>query len=395
MIKEKENITEIEESVKNYLKRHNEILGYVERGCKPEEVTITEKISKEEKKYNHYPVDVNRLEFLNEAYSQVNNLDAIIDEVYINFTNTYNLTPASNGYLQVNGTYRMNLEGTFDLPLGSIQIGGICYKDKSKFNSKYVKGVEFALKFYFLDGKYMNYFSQFCQQKTFKEAAITTQVTSHGIASKILELNIPGVINGRNVFIHPQLAENAIRHEITHYYQKILNPAFNDPKTAEEYHTQYGNITSGLKHSDDMIRKLSFVLYFLTPSEVLANVNSLSNNLKQLGANKNNYQDVFNKTEVGERYNNVNNYIAEIFRDSTIDWDEFRKYMQSQKYFEKKSTLGSTQNGDAFKRHLQSYIQKEKKWADDKFQKSIIFAIGGYSGKRDDVQYSTHNTRIT
>jgi hypothetical protein len=347
---------------------------------------------KEERIYNRQPLRMDRLIFLNEAYSHVNNLDEIVDEIYNSLIYHLKLSQINGKCFQVGLQYNLCeiIEKTVDYDLYNYSFPVLMVK------SKFISKTKFGFHLFVLHEDKTGDYENFIKREEFKDALFNI-IYSTGPRepySYLLTLNIPLFIVRGKTYCYLDV-DLVIRHEIAHYYQKTLNPIYKDKDKALAYKHNYAQRVNGMLDINPVVKKLSYVLYFLTPTEVSANVQSLTKDLQNRNAYITNYKKVMNSTDIGKEYNKVKSIIDEIFNNEKINWDIIIAHMQNNDFFEKKSTLGKTKDAKIFKQKLFDYISDEMEYADEKFQKSIDIAIGVYKGKREDEVYSTHNTRIT
>jgi hypothetical protein len=368
--------------------RKNELRKYIDNQVKM--------ILREEKLYNNNPIADESLSYLNEAFNQINNLDVIVDEIYDNLINKYKIVDTGKNFQQIKGIQTDNLSDTFDFTSAGYEMHGAIYENQTKIHSAYLKNTECFFTLFILNEEYFNNFSTFAKCNEFINANIKHQYSMDGgHTGKIIYLNIPAVKYKGNIFTNLRIAKNSIRHEITHYYQNILNPYLKTSSGAGKYYQHYTNIIKHLNVNNAEVRIITSCLYFFDMNEVTANANELTGQLYDFGVNRNNYKTVFNKTNVGQDYNNLINDVNGLFNSNTTDWEYIRKFMQNKKYFRDNSTLAKTTDINVFKKHLYEYIQKGKEYCWSKFLKSIEYAIGGYNGKQKDVKYTTKNQRYS
>jgi hypothetical protein len=335
--------------------------------------------------YDRYPVDEYAVEYICEAYTQVNNLDNIINEMINNIKRELKLTEHGKFYIV----------GDVRLYKGYNKPGLTIYNDRFSLSSRYIKNAEFLLDLWILDEKYYKDYSDFSKNDVFLEAYIKTDVYLSGNPAAI-GLRIPGFQYKGNKYIGLNIFQNVIAHEITHYYQIISNPVYLNPRKALEYNTQYSNINTQRKTNDDeFLKKISHLMYYLTYSEISAECNSLSIEMKKLNADRNNYKEVFNKTPVGKEYNKMLSIVKEFDKYEEKDWQRLIDFTQAKQFFKSESTLGKTKDLGIFKKYFLNYIKKHVDYANEKYRKAMYYAIDAYKGKNDDVIYSTHNKNIS
>jgi hypothetical protein len=344
---------------------------------------------REERIYNLNPLNNKQLCLMNEAYSQINNLDNIIKDIYNTFINNYKMSGSYNEFYKLNYMNSLKHENNYEIDIDkNITVAFKKYIDTNDIKSKYLKQVRYSFSLFFLYEEYINNYNSFSNISFFQNSENRYQFGSDGAYSgDLISLTIPGVIYKDNYYVNLNVTKNLIRHEITHYYQNLLNLKINNNSYENiKFHEKYSKIIGDLNNENKIFKILTNFLYYFHHDEVMANTNQLSGQLSDLGTNKNNYKDIFNKTSVG---------IEEIFKDKNIDWDEIRNFMQSKDYFEKKSTLGKTRDDSVFKEQLYKLFQNKKEFCNKKFQKTIEYVIGAYKGKRDNEQYTSKNQRLS
>jgi hypothetical protein len=326
------------------------------------------------------PIDRDRYEMINEAYSRVNNIDEIVDGIY-EF-----LIEKGPGLLRYNKE-KIKLTTKYGVDYWIYKFKGRI----GELNNEFFNGLEIWGDLYYCgnEDKYYRYLKSTPGTNNFvlrRNGYFDTR-TGGGMA-----LFTPIYFYKNQIYVD----KNLLKHEITHYYQILLNPAHEDDEKFKNYAKTYKN-NEKLSQitTNELVKDATDIMYFFMPTEIAANTARLDGELRDLGINRKNYSTIFQETPLYEDYSYAIRFYNNLKNASDEEWDFLRKELQKAKVFHEETRLNRTTDTLFFKKLFLQYIDKQIIYFNKRVQKAKDSAVGAYQGKREDETYTTKNQRLS
>jgi peroxiredoxin len=349
-------------------------------------------------------LELESLRSLHETYGQINNKDIIIDEIKNKIDDMLPIKKDPHS-----GLYYFSPS---EVDYGEKLDGKNIYLYESKLESKYLKDVKVVIAI-----MYTSNWEQYLKERgILNKTAIKINFDNDGFAWRgeifemfqTLKIVISAYYQYNKLYFEKKDIDGSIAHEITHYFQNRYDYR---NYTEDSHFNHYKQSIVGVQLNNDNrysdhIRWLGYVLYFFSPEEFAANMNKLEVEMRNMGANKDNFEDLFLKTEVGVNYYNTLGVYKKLTTDETsdneisdddkTDWSEIFNTFKTTHMspFGNKSYVMSTNNYLVFKNRVIKLIEAMIDNANKKLLKTKEYIIGGYKGKSEDMVYSTHNAKI-